>query len=104
MLSAAAGLLGRGATSRRAAAASTAGGAALLLALLFGAATDATLGLLELTELAGMTATGAVTPLEQVLADLLAVSQGQLNRIASAARLAVEDHRYLGLQAQRLRR
>lgn len=70
---------------------------------MFGAAADAALDLLELTELAWHDCYGDVAPPDQVVADILAVSGGRFDRLASAARLAVEDYRDLRMQADRLR-
>ena len=46
---------------------------------------------------------GEVSPPEAVIDDILTVSQGRLDRMVHAARLAVEDHRDLRLQADAIR-
>ena len=69
----------------------------------FGSAAEAALDLLELTELAWHDCYGDVSPPDRVVDDILAVSQGRLDRLARAARLAVEDFRDLRMQAQALR-
>ena len=68
----------------------------------FGPTADAALDLLELTEFAWHDCYGEVTPPDQVVHDLLTVSQGRLDLLASAARLAVEDFRDLRIQAEAL--
>lgn len=67
---------------------------------LFGADADAALDLLELTELAWHDCYGEVSPPDEVVADILTVSQGRLDRLSQAARLAVEDSRDLRMQAR----
>ena len=69
----------------------------------FGSTTDAALDLLELTEFAWHDCYREVTPPEQVVDDLLMVSRGRLDLLASAARLALEDYRDLRMQAEALR-
>ena len=66
----------------------------------FGAEAEAALDLLELTEFAWHDCYGDVTPPETVVNDILTVSQGRLDRLAQAARLAVEDARDLRMQAE----
>ena len=66
----------------------------------FGSAAEAALDLLELTELAWHDCYGEVSPSDLVVEDILVVSMGRLDRLASAARLAVEDYRDLRLQAE----
>jgi hypothetical protein len=70
---------------------------------LFGTAADAALDLLELTELAWHDCYGDVTPPDDVLGDILTVSQGRFDLLARASRLAVEDFRDLRLQAEDIR-
>jgi hypothetical protein len=60
---------------------------------------DAALDLLELIELAWHDCYGEVTPPDQVIADILVVSRGQLSRLISAGLLAVKDHRDLRVAA-----
>ena len=69
----------------------------------FGPGADAALDLLELTEFAWHDCYGEVSPPNQVVDDLLTVSHGRLDLLASAARLAVEDFRDLRTQAEALR-
>ncbi len=71
---------------------------------LFGDAAIAALDMLELTELAWHDCYGEVCPPDAVVEDILTVSEGRLDLLASAARLAVEDFRDLRLQADDLRR
>jgi hypothetical protein len=67
---------------------------------LFGASADAALDVLELTEFAWHDCYGEVSPPESVVDDILTVSEGRLDRLAHAARLAVQDSRDLRMQAQ----
>jgi hypothetical protein len=66
----------------------------------FGSNADAALDVLELTELAWHDCYGDVTPPGAVVDDILTVSEGRLDRLAHAARLAVEDSRDLRMQAE----
>ena len=66
----------------------------------FGSNTDAALDVLELTEFAWHDCYGDVTPPNAVVDDILTVSEGRLDRLARAARLAVEDSRDLRMQAE----
>ncbi len=66
----------------------------------FGSNADAALDVLELTEFAWHDCYGEVSPPDEVVEDILTVSQGRLDGLAHAARLAVEDFRDLRLQAQ----
>jgi len=59
--------------------------------------------LFELTEFAWHDCYGEITPPEQVIDDILVVSQGDLGKLARAARLAVTDRRDLRLSADALR-
>ncbi len=70
----------------------------------FGTSADAALDLLELTEFAWHDCYGDMSPPESVVDDILTVSQGRLDELAHAARLAVEDARDLRLQAEAIRR
>ncbi|HEU4318520.1 MAG TPA: hypothetical protein VFS66_00400 [Acidimicrobiia bacterium] len=73
------------------------------VAVLFADRTDRALDLLELLELAWHDVYGDVTPPEEVIDDVLTVSQGTLRGLIRAARLAVADHRDLRLQAAAIR-
>lgn len=66
----------------------------------FGSNADAALDVLELTEFAWHDCYGDVSPPDEVVADILTVSEGRLDRLAHAARLAVEDFRDLRMQAE----
>ena len=66
---------------------------------LFEADADAALDVLELTEFAWHDCYGEVSPPGEVVSDILTVSQGRLDLLARAARLAVEDYRDLRMQA-----
>ncbi len=70
---------------------------------LFGARADSALDALELLELAWHDCYGESTPPDQVVEDIWLVSGGDLGRLVSAARLAVEDFRDLRLDADALR-
>ena len=70
---------------------------------LFGSDVDAALDLLELTELAWHDCYGEMCPPDQVVNDILTVSEGRLD-LSRAARLAVEDFRDLRMQAQAMSR
>ncbi len=61
------------------------------------------LDLLELTELAWHDCYGAVTPPEDVIDDLLLLSEGSLGQLIEAARLAVIDWRDFKVAAQAYR-
>lgn len=67
---------------------------------LFGTDADAALDVLELTEFAWHDCYGVVSPPNDVVSDILKVSEGRLNLLSRAARLAVEDYRDLRLQAE----
>ena len=58
------------------------------------------LDLLELLELAWHDCYGEITPPEDVIDDILLLSDGRLDRLIGAARLAVEDSRDLKQAAQ----
>jgi len=58
------------------------------------------LDLLELVELAWHDCYGEVTPPSEVIEDMLTLSDGNLEGLIQAARLAVTDHRDLKLAAQ----
>jgi hypothetical protein len=72
--------------------------------MLFGTSGNAALDLLELTEFAWHDCYGEVSPPEQVVEDILLVSEGRLGGLVHAARLAVEDRRDLQVQADAIRR
>lgn len=70
----------------------------------FGPEADAVLDALELLELAWHDCYGEPTPPEQVVEDVWVVSEGDLARLVSAARLAVVDFRDLRVNADALRK
>ena len=72
-------------------------------AIEFGADAEAALDLLELLELAWHDSHGDVTPPVRVVEDVWTVADGNLGRLASAARLAVIDWRDLRLAADDVR-
>ena len=61
------------------------------------------LDLLELTELAWHDCFGEVTPPEDVVADMLLLSEGKIERLVQVARLAVTDWRDLKVAAEAFR-
>jgi len=61
------------------------------------------LDLLELTELAWHDCYGEITPSEDVIDDMLLLSEGSIERLAQVARLAVADWRDLKVAAEELR-
>ena len=61
------------------------------------------LDLLELTELAWHDCYGEVTPPEDVIADILLLSEGRIERLVQMARLAVTDWRDLRVAADAFR-
>lgn len=61
------------------------------------------LDLLELTELAWHDCYGEITPSEDVVDDMLLLSEGSIERLAQVARLAVADWRDLKVAAEELR-
>lgn len=65
--------------------------------------TDVALDLVEILELAWHDCYGEITPSNQVIDDLLACSEGRLDRLVAAAHLAVTDWRDLRLQADEIR-
>lgn len=65
--------------------------------------TSAALDLLELTELAWHDVYDEISPSEQIVDDMLVVSQGNLEGLVLAARLAVADWRDLRLAADEIR-
>lgn len=66
-------------------------------------AAEAALDILELVELAWHDCYGEVTPPDDVVADILVCSRGDLTRFARAARLAVEDWRDTRVAANAIR-
>ena len=72
-------------------------------ALEFGAHADAALDLLDLLELSWHDCFGDITPPAEVVEDVWVVAEGDLGRLASAARLAVIDWRDLRLAADEAR-
>ncbi|HXV70474.1 MAG TPA: hypothetical protein VEB69_03655 [Acidimicrobiia bacterium] len=73
------------------------------VAVLFADRTDRALDLLELVEMAWHDAYGEVTPTEDVINDILILSEGNLRLLIRWARLAVEDWRDVRVEADRLR-
>lgn len=61
------------------------------------------LDLLELTELAWHDCYGEVSPPEDVIEDMLVLSEGSLERLIEAARLGVVDWRDLKVAAEEFR-
>ena len=72
-------------------------------ALEFGTDAAAALDLLDLLELSWHDTHGDLTPPDHVVEDVWVVADGQLSRLASAARLAVVDWRDLRVAADELR-
>ncbi|NDL55884.1 hypothetical protein [Phytoactinopolyspora mesophila] len=70
---------------------------------LFGSQASAALDALELLELAWHDCYGDLSPSEQIIDDIWVVSDGDLARLISAARLAVTDFRDLRTNADALR-
>ena len=64
---------------------------------------DPALDLLELVELAWHDCYGEITPPDDVIDDILLLSQGELSRLVSAAHLAVSDWRDARMAADSLR-
>jgi hypothetical protein len=61
------------------------------------------LDLLELVELAWHDCYGEITPPDEVIDDILLLSQGELSHLVSAAHLAISDRRDARVAADRLR-
>lgn len=61
------------------------------------------LDLLELTELAWHDCYGEVSPSEDVIDDMLSLSEGSIERLIQATRLGVTDWRDLKVAAEELR-
>jgi hypothetical protein len=61
------------------------------------------LDLLELTELAWHDCSGEITPPEDVIEDMLVLSEGSIERLIHAAHLAVADWRDLKVAAEAVR-
>ena len=70
---------------------------------LFGDRAAAALDLLELTEIAWHDAYREITPPDRVVDDLLVVSDGDLEVLVKACRVAVQDSRDLHVWAESLR-
>jgi hypothetical protein len=71
---------------------------------LFGAAhVEAALDLLELVEMAWHDCYGEITPPAAVVSDMLLLSEGSIEKLIEAARLAVTDRRDLRVAADRAR-
>lgn len=62
------------------------------------------LDLLELIELAWHDCYGEITPSEDVIEDMLLLSEGSIERLIQAARLAISDWRDLQVAAEELRK
>lgn len=62
------------------------------------------LDLLDLVEMAWHDCYGEVSPAEEVIDDILTVSEGDWGNVVSAARLAVVDWRDLRIAAETIRR
>ena len=71
---------------------------------LFGASADVALDALELLELAWHDCYGEMSPPEQVIEDIWVMSDGDLERLISAAHLAVIDFRDLRVNADAKRK
>ena len=67
---------------------------------MFASQADAALDVLELTDLAWHGCYDEISPPDQVVDDILAVSRGRLDLLAQAARLSVEDCRDLRMQVE----
>lgn len=74
------------------------------VAVLFADRTDRALDLIELMEMAWHDAYGEVTPPEQVVDDVLLLSEGNLRPLIRWARLAVTDWRDVRVEADKVRR
>jgi hypothetical protein len=73
------------------------------VAVLFADGTDRALDLLELLEMAWHDAYGEVTPPEDLIDDILLMSEGNLRQLIRWARLAVEDWRDVRVAADDVR-
>lgn len=73
------------------------------VAVLFADRTDRALDLLELLEMAWHDCYGEVSPPEDVIDDVLLLSQGNLRFLIRYARLAVEDWRDVRVEADNVR-
>lgn len=69
---------------------------------LFGASAEAALDLLEVTDFAWHDCYGDASLPSQVMNDILVCSEGRLDQLAHAARVAVVDSRDLRMWAQNL--
>lgn len=74
------------------------------VAVLFADRTDRALDLIELMEMAWHDAYGEVAPPEQVVDDVLLLSEGNLRFLIRWARLAVTDWRDVRVEADKIRR
>jgi hypothetical protein len=68
----------------------------------FGAKTSTALDLLELAELARHDVYGEISPGEEIVDDILVVSQGTLDGLIGTTRLAVTDWRDLKIAADEI--
>lgn len=73
------------------------------VAVLFADRTDRALDLLELLEMAWHDAFGEITPTEDVIDDVLLLSEGSLRLLIRWARLAVADWRDVRVEADEVR-
>jgi len=73
------------------------------VAVLFADRTDRALDLLELVEMAWHDAYGEVTPTEEVIDDILVLSEGSLRLLIRWARLSVTDRRDVKVEADKFR-
>lgn len=73
------------------------------VAVLFADRTDRALDLLELLEMAWHDTHGEVTPPEDLIDDILLMSEGNLRQLIRWARLAVEDWRNVRVAADDVR-
>lgn len=73
------------------------------VAVLFADRTDRALDLLELLEMAWHDTRGEVTPPEDLIDDILLMSEGNLRQLIRWARLAVEDWRDVRVAADDVR-
>jgi hypothetical protein len=74
------------------------------VAVLFADRTDRALDLIELMEMAWHDASGEVAPPEQVVDDVLLLSEGNLRLLIRWARLAVTDWRDVRVEADKVRK
>lgn len=73
------------------------------VAVLFADRTDRALDLLELLEMAWHDVYGEITPPEEVIDDVLLLSQGNIRFLIRYARLAIADWRDVRVEADKVR-